>query len=152
MVTERETDQDTTADEHQGQDKLAGPPGSSAAAYETAHKAQVESMGLTPRGEVPTHNTQEEVGTKADLDAAQGGVAGASQSEPETVTVGVATGDNEGEGSTTAARRYNEATAAYVQSGRVEEAATKAAAALDGPEATPLRAAEQQVRQGAPAV
>jgi hypothetical protein len=148
MATERESDRGNTVQKHQGQEMLAGPPGSSAAAYETGHKSQVEALGLTPRGQAPTHDTQEEIGSAATPDAIRGGAQGASQSAPETVTVGVATDANEGEGSRTAGRRYNEATTAYAQSGRVEAAASQAAAALDGPEAKPLRAAEQQARQG----
>jgi hypothetical protein len=50
--------------------------------------------------------------------------------------------ENEGEGSRSAARNYDKATAQYVKSGRVEEAAKKAEAALDGPEGDELREAE----------
>jgi hypothetical protein len=50
--------------------------------------------------------------------------------------------ENEGEGSPSAARNYDNATEQYVKSGRVEEAAKKAEAALDGPEGDELREAE----------
>ncbi len=53
---------------------------------------------------------------------------------------------NEGEGSRSAARNYNKATEQYVKSGRVEEAAKKAEAALDGPEGNELREAELAAR------
>jgi len=58
---------------------------------------------------------------------------------------------NEGEGSRSAARNYNKATEQYVKSGRVEEAAKKAAAALDGPEGGSLREAELVARATEPA-
>jgi hypothetical protein len=57
---------------------------------------------------------------------------------------------NEGEGSRSAARRYNEATEAYVKSGRSEQAAQEAEAAVDGPEGEALRAAEEVGRKGEP--
>jgi hypothetical protein len=58
--------------------------------------------------------------------------------------------ENEGEGSRSAARNYDEATEQYVKSGRVEEAARKAAAALDGPEGDALRKAELAARATLP--
>jgi len=58
--------------------------------------------------------------------------------------------ENEGEGSRTAARNYDKATEQYVKSGRVEEAAKKAAAALDGPEGDELREAELATRATLP--
>jgi hypothetical protein len=58
--------------------------------------------------------------------------------------------ENEGEGSRSAARNYDRATAEYVKSGRVEEAARKAEAALDGPEGEALRRAELATRAGVP--
>lgn len=51
---------------------------------------------------------------------------------------------NEGEGSRTAARRYDEAVEKTVKSGRVEELAKKAEEALEGPEAEELREAEER--------
>ena len=42
------------------------------------------------------------------------------------------TDPNEGEGTRTAARRYNEATRKYVESGRSEKAAEEAKAAVEG--------------------
>jgi hypothetical protein len=51
---------------------------------------------------------------------------------------------NEGEGSQTGAREYNEATHAFVASGKVNEAAQKAAEAVSGPEAESLRRAEEE--------
>ena len=53
---------------------------------------------------------------------------------------------NEGEGSRSAGRNYDEATEKYVKSGRVEEAAKNAEAAVDGQEGEELRAAEQAAR------
>ena len=58
--------------------------------------------------------------------------------------------ENEGEGSLSAARNYDNATAEYVKSGRVEEAAKKAVAALDGQEADELRDAELATRATEP--
>ena len=58
--------------------------------------------------------------------------------------------ENEGEGSRSAARNYDEATEQYVKSGRVEEAARKAEAALDGPEGDALRKAELATRATLP--
>ena len=58
--------------------------------------------------------------------------------------------ENEGEGSRSAARNYDEATEQYVKSGRVEEAARMAAAALDGPEGDALRKAELATRATLP--
>jgi hypothetical protein len=52
--------------------------------------------------------------------------------------------ENEGEGNKTAARRYNEATQQYIESGKVEPAAKEAEAALDGPEAEELELAEEE--------
>src|SRR5580700_7873579 len=58
--------------------------------------------------------------------------------------------ENEGEGSRSAARNYDEATEQYVMSGRVEPAAQEAEAALDGPEGDALREAERTARTTAP--
>ena len=49
---------------------------------------------------------------------------------------------NEGEGSRSAARDYTKRTRAFVKTGRARKSARKAAAALDTPEGTELRAAE----------
>jgi hypothetical protein len=53
-------------------------------------------------------------------------------------------GPNEGEGSQTGAREYNEATRAFVESGKVKAAAEKAEKAIDGPEAADLKRAEAE--------
>jgi hypothetical protein len=58
-----------------------------------------------------------------------------------------ATNANEGEGSRTAARRYNEAVRATVRSGTVGTKAREAAKALDGPEGKELRRAEEQAKK-----
>lgn len=50
---------------------------------------------------------------------------------------------NEGEGSRTAARRYQEKLEAFIATGRVGAAARDAANAVDGPEGPELRAAEE---------
>jgi len=50
--------------------------------------------------------------------------------------------ENEGEGSRTAARLYNEATEKFVASGKVGDAARAAKQAVDGPEGEELRRAE----------
>jgi hypothetical protein len=52
---------------------------------------------------------------------------------------------NEGEGSRTAARRYDAGAEKMAKSGKVEELARKAKEALDGPEAEEL---ERAVKQG----
>ena len=53
-----------------------------------------------------------------------------------------ARGKNEGEGSRTAARAYNAATRAFVDAGKVDEAAAAARRAMQSPEAASLIAAE----------
>ena len=53
-------------------------------------------------------------------------------------------GPNEGEGSQTGARQYNEATRAFVDSGKVKKAADKAADDISGPEAESLKRAEEE--------
>ena len=50
---------------------------------------------------------------------------------------------NEGEGSRTAARHYNDGVAKTVKEGHVDELAKKAKAALEGPEGDELRRAEK---------
>jgi hypothetical protein len=51
---------------------------------------------------------------------------------------------NEGEGSRTAARRYNEGVARTMKEGHVDELAKKAKDALEGPEGDELRRAEEE--------
>jgi hypothetical protein len=53
-------------------------------------------------------------------------------------------GANEGEGSQTGARQYNEATREFIAGGKVKPAADDAARALDGREARTLRQAEAE--------
>ncbi|HMI86074.1 MAG TPA: hypothetical protein VK550_18385 [Polyangiaceae bacterium] len=55
---------------------------------------------------------------------------------------------NEGEGSRTAARRYDNAVEQTVKSGTVPDKARAAARALDGPEGKELRRAEAQAKRG----
>jgi len=55
---------------------------------------------------------------------------------------------NEGEGSRTAARRYDRAVRKTVSSGKVAEKARAAARALDGPEGSELRRAEALAKRG----
>ena len=52
-------------------------------------------------------------------------------------------GPNEGEGSQTGARQYNEATRAFVASGKVRKAAAEAERDLNGPDAESLKRAEE---------
>lgn len=56
---------------------------------------------------------------------------------------------NEGEGSRTAARRYQAGVARTVASGDVERLAREAARSLDGPEGGGLRRAEAKAKQRA---
>ena len=56
---------------------------------------------------------------------------------------------NEGEGSRTAAKQYNEATRKFVESGRVDKAAKDAERAIDGEEADELKRAEDEGRSHA---
>jgi hypothetical protein len=56
-------------------------------------------------------------------------------------------GVNEGEGSRTGARAYDQAATAFARSGQVEAAAREAAAAIDGPEGAALRQAEEAGRR-----
>ena len=53
---------------------------------------------------------------------------------------------NEGEGNRTAARQFNAAQRRFVRSGRIEEAARAAAAAVTGPDSEALREAEEKAR------
>ena len=53
---------------------------------------------------------------------------------------------NEGEGNRTAAREYNKDTRAFVKSGKVEDSAAKARAAVESAEADKLRKAEEKGR------
>jgi hypothetical protein len=53
-------------------------------------------------------------------------------------------GANEGEGSQTGARQYNEATREFIASGKVKPAADDAARAIDGRESRTLRQAEAE--------
>ena len=59
---------------------------------------------------------------------------------------GQSSGPNEGEGSQTGARQYNEATRNFVKSGQVDQKAREAAKAVDGPEGEKLRRAEETGR------
>jgi hypothetical protein len=59
-----------------------------------------------------------------------------------------AAGQNEGEGSRTAARRYNKATEDYVRSNDVTSKAREAEQALDGEEREELLEAEQKAKNG----
>lgn len=49
----QQAEQQAAQPEQQGDEVLAGPRGSTAAALETSHKVQVESLGLHSRGEPP---------------------------------------------------------------------------------------------------
>lgn len=51
---------------------------------------------------------------------------------------------NEGEGNKTAARRYNEKTEKFAQSGKVEQQAREAAQAVEGGKGGELKRAERQ--------
>jgi len=53
-------------------------------------------------------------------------------------------GPNEGEGSQTGARQYNESTRDFVASGKVKQAAADAEKAMSGPEADALKKAEAE--------
>ncbi|MFZ3178836.1 hypothetical protein [Methylocystis hirsuta] len=53
---------------------------------------------------------------------------------------------NEGEGSRTAAKQYNEATRKFVESGKVDKAAKDAERAIEGDEAEELKRAEDEGR------
>lgn len=53
---------------------------------------------------------------------------------------------NEGEGSRTAAKQYNEATRKFVESGKVDKAAKDAERAIEGDEAEELKRSEDEGR------
>ncbi|MBG0794603.1 hypothetical protein IYY11_14705 [Methylocystis sp. H62] len=53
---------------------------------------------------------------------------------------------NEGEGSRTAAKQYNDATRKFVESGKVDKAAKDAEQAIEGDEAEELKRAEDEGR------
>ena len=57
--------------------------------------------------------------------------------------------ENEGEGSRSAARRYDASVREFVESGKVDEAAKKAEEALEGPEAEELKKAEEEGKKHA---
>ncbi len=57
--------------------------------------------------------------------------------------------ENEGEGSRTAAKEYNDATRKFVESGKVEPAAKDAERAIEGEEAEELKRAEDTGRSHA---
>ena len=56
---------------------------------------------------------------------------------------------NEGEGSRTAAKQYNDATRKFVESGKVDKAAKDAEQAIKGDEAEELKRAEDEGRSHA---
>lgn len=56
---------------------------------------------------------------------------------------------NEGEGSRTAAKQYNDTTKKFVESGKVERAAKDAERAIEGDEAEELKRAEEKGRSHA---
>jgi hypothetical protein len=56
---------------------------------------------------------------------------------------------NEGEGSRTAARRYNAGVQQTIRRGHIDEKARDAARALEGPEGPALRRAEQKAKHAA---
>jgi hypothetical protein len=56
-------------------------------------------------------------------------------------------GPNEGEGSQTGARQYDEATRAFVAGGKVKQAAEQAARDISGPDADALKRAEAEGKQ-----
>jgi hypothetical protein len=56
---------------------------------------------------------------------------------------------NEGEGSRTAAKQYNEATRDFVESGKVEDSARDAKQAVEGAERDALQEAEKRGREKA---
>jgi hypothetical protein len=58
-------------------------------------------------------------------------------------------GANEGEGSRTAARDYNQRTERFIQSGKVDESAKKAERAIEGDERRTLSEAEKAGRSHA---
>jgi hypothetical protein len=68
----------------------------------------------------------------------------AKQSQTSQPTSSTPSSKNEGEGSRTAAERYNRAAENYVRSGRVDEAAKAAKRALEGSERDELESAEEE--------
>lgn len=76
----------------------------------------------------------------------QGGQSRRSGAAPRRTPVagsGRQKSPNEGEGSRSAARDYNQRTERFIKSGRVEKSAEEAERALEGPEGQDLRDAEQ---------
>ncbi len=76
--------------------------------------------------------------------------------EPSTGAQAGQTSRNEGEGSRTAARAYNDATERFAKSGRVEESGERAKRALDSGERSDLERAEKigksRMREEDPAI
>jgi hypothetical protein len=70
--------------------------------------------------------------------------------ERKSANVATKSGAVEGEGSYTAARRYNEGVKRSVDSGKTEELAQKAKEALAGPEGPELKRAERIGKKGNP--
>ncbi|MQA64712.1 MAG: hypothetical protein GEU76_02245 [Alphaproteobacteria bacterium] len=77
-------------------------------------------------------------------------------SEPKSNATQRSTGQNEGEGNRTAARKFNKQAREFAKSGKVDAAAEKAKEALQGPEREELKEAEakgrEQAREQDPAV
>jgi hypothetical protein len=75
---------------------------------------------------------------------------------PQSRSAGRTAEKNEGEGNRTAARKYNDATRRFVQSGRVEESGEQAKSAIQGDEKGELERAEKagknKIREEDPAV
>lgn len=71
-----------------------------------------------------------------------------STQSPRAARTSPSADKNEGEGSRTAARRYDSAVEKTVKSGTVTEKARAAARALDGPEGSELRRAEALAKRG----
>ena len=57
---------------------------------------------------------------------------------------GEGSGPNEGEGSQSGARQYDDATRAFIASGKVKQAADEAARDVSGPNAKELKQAEEE--------
>jgi hypothetical protein len=76
------------------------------------------------------------------------GIGSQSELDTDYTDQTSAVGQNEGEGSRTAARRYNKATEDYVRSNDVTSKAREAEQALDGGERDELLEAEQKAKNG----
>jgi hypothetical protein len=108
----------------------------------------MNTKGQSSGYDIEVTPSAELVGSVSGGSRGQGGGSDIDVTPSEDLVQDVQQDENEGEGSRTAGRRYNQATEAYARSGRVGPAASQAKDALDGDEGQELQQAEQIGKQG----